>query len=80
MEAQQKRQTTDIVEIIARPIFSKSDLRLHYDENLVFYGVLPIHVGIRNIDRMDCSRNWRVDSFLESWREVRESGLRICNP
>ena len=50
MEAQQNRQTVDQVEIMVRPIVSKSENKAYYDEDLILYGVLPFHVCFKNND------------------------------
>jgi hypothetical protein len=49
MEAQQNKQTANQIEIMVRPIVSKSDNKAYYDEDLILYGVLPFHVSFRNM-------------------------------
>ena len=49
IEAQQDKQTANQIEIMVRPIVSKSDNKAYYDEDLILYGVLPFHVSFRNI-------------------------------
>ena len=51
MEAQKNKQTTDQIEIMVRPIVSKTDNKAYYDEDLILYGVLPIHVCFKNINQ-----------------------------
>ena len=43
MEAQKTKQTTDQIEIMVRPIVSKTDNKAYYDEDLILYGVLLHH-------------------------------------
>ncbi len=66
MEAQKNKRTTDHAEILVRPVILKSDLRLYYDENLVFYGVLPVQVCVKNTDanrscQLDVEKIFLVD-------------------
>ena len=51
VEAQQNKQTTDQIEIMVRPVISKSENKAYYDEDLIMYGVLPVHVCFKNVDR-----------------------------
>ena len=51
MEAQKNKQTTDQIEIMVRPIVSKTDNKAYYDEDLILYSVLPIHVCFKNINQ-----------------------------
>lgn len=48
MEAQENKQSVNQVEVMVRPIVSKSDNKAYYDEDLIMYGVLPFHVCFRN--------------------------------
>lgn len=51
IEAQKNKQSTDQIEIMVRPIVSKTDNKAYYDEDLILYGVLPIHVSFKNINQ-----------------------------
>ncbi len=54
MHAQMTRQTVDGVMVMARPVHVKSELKSYFDEDLVLYGVLPFHVGFKNLDGVSC--------------------------
>ena len=48
LEAQQNKQVLNNIEIMARPIHSKSEIKNFYDEDLILYGVLPFHLCFKN--------------------------------
>lgn len=55
LDAQQSRKALNGVDIMARPVHSKSELNAFYDEDLIQYGVLPFHVWFKNNTDSSCS-------------------------
>jgi hypothetical protein len=54
LDAQQNRKALNGVDIMARPVHSKSELDAFYDEDLIQYGVLPFHVSLKNNTDRSC--------------------------
>lgn len=55
LAAQRYKQVKDGVEVMALPVHEKIDLANHFDEDLIYDGVLPVQIDIENKSGESCS-------------------------
>lgn len=54
LEAQQDKEIKNNVEVMMKPIHSEEALKAFYGEDLIFWGMIPVHVSVKNTDTKPC--------------------------